>query len=242
MQYTGILTAGVCAAVACATESTTTATQLTCATASYLCVSSAAPAGPSYTISGVVYDNTPDGRHPAPGLMLDVRSARDTVVAADSVGRYSAPVWGDVVTIEPAAASAFLAPCPVGTDGVGQNPSRSFDVDVVAKTVLSTTGVPDSYPIQPSVSGIIFEQTAAGPLPVAGAWVTLGAPSYYGAPPESATLSDSLGRYLLCTVPRGTGTDQPGQVNATKDGFAPDSQIVVLGWGYTVNVELRRNP
>jgi len=245
VQYRGILIAGVCAAMACATESTSTTPQLQPP------VVYPAPAGPSYIISGVVYDNTPDGRHPAPGLPLEVLSAsawatpvqvsRDTIVTADSAGRYSAPVWGDMVIIKPAAGSTFLSPCPAGTHWVGQNPNKSFDVDVVSKAVLSTSGLPDSYQGKwLFVAGTVTEATAQGPRPVSGATVVLGSETW--AFDYSTTLTDAGGRYLVCTETPGAGTDQMDSLTVIKNGYASSRGLVFLGYNPTVNVELARAP
>src|SRR5262249_25579886 len=142
----------------------------------------------------------------------------DTVVAADSAGRYSAPVWGDMVIIKPVAASAFLSPCPAGTDWVGQNPNKSFDVDVVSKSVLSTTGLPDSYQgIWQYVAGTVTEATPQGPRPVSGATVVLGSDTWLFN--YSTTLTDAAGRYLVCTEPPGVGTDQTDSLTVMKNGY-----------------------
>jgi hypothetical protein len=111
---------------------------------------------------------------------------------------------------------------------------------MVSKAVLSTTGVPDSYPITSIfVSGTIFETTADGPRAVAGALVALGdEPSLS----YSTTLSDTLGRYVLCTAPPGVGTDQLMPLRMAKDGYFPASRLVLGGWDERdVRVELVRN-
>jgi hypothetical protein len=223
MLYSRILIAGI-ATTACATEATPTASKP--APPEVPVVVPPVPS-PSYTISGVVYDNTPGDRRPAPGFLLEVSSARDTVVAADSVGRYSAPVWGDLVVIEPVASSTFLAPCPSGTDWVGQNPSRSFDVDVVSAAVLSTSGLPASYHTSALyISGTVTEATAEGPRPVSGAVVALGDPATVS---YATTLSDNSGRYLVCTTPHGVGTDQLIQLTVAKSGYSTASLMVLPG-------------
>lgn len=207
-----------------------------------------APAGPSYTISGVVYDNTPSGRRPIAGVVLNVISANDVVTHAvtatsDSLGHYDAPAWGDVATIAPVLASTYMAPCPAGTDYVGENPNRSFDVDVVSSSILSTSGLPDSYQTSGAVwlaaSGTVTEPSAQGPRPVSGALVELGADStgaYLGSAigpgsiGYSATLTDASGNYLVCTSPRGSGSDQPFPLTVKKTGYAAAGLVVYPGW------------
>jgi hypothetical protein len=184
-----------------------------------------------------VYEHTASGRRPAGGVVLNVLSEISDVATSDMAGRYSASVRGGWVSIAAAEPTAYMSPCPSGSGWLSVN--RTIDVDVVAKTVLSTTGVPDSYPRSAIyVPGTVVEQTATGPRPVAGALVTLGA-EY---PVYSTTLSDSIGRYVLCTAPPGSGTDQQTTLNVAKDGYAAASSLVLLGWGYSVNVELLRNP
>jgi hypothetical protein len=60
---------------------------------------------------------------------------------------------------------------------------------------------------------------------VAGALVALGF-----APFNSTTLSDSLGRYMLCTAPPGVGTDQLMPLRVEKDGYFPASRYVLGAW------------
>jgi hypothetical protein len=169
-----------------------------------------------------------------------VLSEDAVLTTSDSAGRYSAAVRGDVVVITPVETAAYLSPCPSGSTWLSGNPNRTFDVHVVSKAVLSTTGVPDSYPITSIfVSGTIFEAMADGPRPVAGASVALGdepALSY------STTLSDTLGRYVLCTAPPGVGTDQLMPLRVTKDGYFPSGRYVLGGWDErAVSMELLRN-
>ena len=206
------------------------------------------PQKPPFTISGVVVEHTASGRRPAAGVVLTVRSDIADVVTSDADGRYSASVQGDQVSIAAAEPTAYMSPCPSGSVWLSINPNRTIDVDVVAKTVLSTTGVPDSYPIgSNNVSGTVVEQTATGSRPVAGVLVSLAAnwhstsPDEIEANSESTTLSDSLGRYVLCTAPPGTGSDQQAAVAFSKDGYATAGRVVMPLWGNPVNVVLSPN-
>ena len=72
---------------------------------------------------------------------------------------------------------------------------------------------------------------------MAGALVTLGA----GSLGSSRTLSDTLGRYVLCTTPPGVGTDQFMPLQVAKDGYFPTNLNVFGGWDERgVTVELAR--
>jgi hypothetical protein len=195
---------------------------------------------PSYTISGIVFEHTASGRRPAAGVTLVVYSATADVVKSDANGRYSATVHGDIVNVEPVDSEGYMSPCSSGTSGFSINPSRQFDVNIVSKAVLATTGLPDSYPITSIfVSGTVVETTSGGPRPVAGALVSFGAniPLAY-----ATTLSDTLGRYVLCTAPAGSGTDQLMPLSVTKDGYSAVNRLVLGGSDeYNVTMELVRN-
>lgn len=194
------------------------------------------PPVPSFTISGIVLEHTAGGRRPAGNVVLRVSSV-DLVVTttSDADGRYSASVRGDRVSIAPEESDSYMSPCPSGTNWLVDN--RTIDVDVVSKLVLSTTGVPDSYPrTSIYVTGTIIEGSAEGPRPVAGALVGLG---FEAA--QSTTLSDALGRFVVCTAPPGSGTDQLIPLRVVKDGYLRDSSFVLGGWDDRVSVQLVRN-
>ena len=52
----------------------------------------------------------------------------------------------------------------------------------------------------PVLSGRVFERTAAGALPVSGAFITLDFTGGMGWAPSATTVSDATGRYWLCNV------------------------------------------
>ena len=198
------------------------------------------PPSPSLTISGIVIEYTASDHHPAAGVLLSVLSEEAVTSTSDENGRFSAHVRGGRVAIVPAATAAYLSPCPAGTTWLSVNPNRTFEVNVVSKDVLSTTGMPESYPVTIPVSGTVFERSSDGPHPVAGALVSLGDDSSLGF---STTLSDALGRYTICSAPPNEATDQPVPLRAAKDGYFADSLIVLGGWPESgVNMELVRNP
>jgi hypothetical protein len=195
------------------------------------------PPDPTFTISGVVFELTASGRRPAAGVPLNVVSEDFAVTTSDADGRYSASVRGSSVFISAAEPAAYMSPCPSGSVWLSINPNRIIDVDVVSKAVLSTTGVPDSYPTSAIfVTGTIVEATSDGPRPVAGALVSLGF-----EPNNATTLTDTLGRYIVCTAPPGRGTDQEMPLHFTKDGYVPTSRSVLGGWDTSMDVELFRN-
>jgi hypothetical protein len=162
-------------------------------------------------------------------------------VTSDVNGRYEiSGVPSGAVTIAPSIESDSRAPCPSGTDVLKGN--ATFDVHVVSTTLLSTAGAPASMPRTAIwISGVVFERTSEGVRPIAGATVDLA-----GDDSDrwvfSTTLTDAEGRYLLCTAPPGTGTDQIMWVRVHREAYRPASRTVFGGWDYTgANVELFRN-
>jgi hypothetical protein len=128
----------------------------------------------------------------------------------------------------------------MGTDVLSAD--RQFDVHVVSIDVLSTTGLPESLPRSSIwVSGTVQERVAGGLRPVTGAVVTLEDVDGLSYRAVATTVSDSQGRYLVCTSPPGTGTDVLAYVSARKDGFELRRRDVFLGWDYAdIDLELTR--
>jgi len=195
---------------------------------------------PTFTISGVVYEHTASGRRPAAAVGLSVFSEIADFVVSDANGRYSASARGGAVSISASQTVAYMSPCPTGTVWLSINPNRTFDADIVSTAVLSTTGLPDSYPRSALyLGGTVAEMTSNGPRPVVGALVALGddIPANH-----STTLSDSLGHFLLCTGTPGRGSDQVMPLRVSKDGYSPFSRDVFALWDDGVSVSLLRNP
>jgi hypothetical protein len=152
----------------------------------------------SFTVSGVVFEHTATGRRPAAEVAVRVLSDDNygVTTTTDADGRYVASVRDTRVSIAPEESEAYMSPCPSGTNWL-VDANRTIDVDIVSKAVLLTTGVPDSYPrTSIYVAGTIVEATADRPRPVTGALVALGY-----EPVHSTTLTDALGRYVVCTAP-----------------------------------------
>jgi hypothetical protein len=78
------------------------------------------------------------------------------------------------------------------------------DVQLVSRATLSATSAQSPAAGFRSVSGVIYEMTAAGKQPVAGAFVDFEPIMDF---PAAITYSDAAGRYLLCGVPDGRGVD-----------------------------------
>lgn len=195
----------------------------------------------SFIISGIVFDHTSEGPRPAANLPLIVRTGGGlAATTTDESGRYSVVGFPGPVSIAPAPGSGYYAPCPAGWDYVDS--SSRFEVHVVSATLLSTSGAPSDMPLNSSiwVSGIVFEKTAEGRRPVAGAAVHMdgdGTDLRMG----SHTLTNAEGRYLLCPMLPSTGTDMRTTLIATREGYAAASATAFLGWDYDgVDIMLRR--
>jgi len=138
---------------------------------------------------------------------------------SDANGRYYVPqLPRGSIAIGAAPNSGYIAPCPSGSSEFRED--KIYDVHVVTTALMSTTGAPASLPLSALwISGSVFEETPAGRRPVAGAFVDLTSSATTTLPPYSTTLTDAMGRYLLCTSPPGTGTDQMTWVSVHRDNY-----------------------
>jgi hypothetical protein len=207
------------------------------------------PAPSSLAVSGVVLEHTAEGSRPLAGLRFLMRFSADqpwdydnpgsTSVTSDGNGRYlvAAPI-GSLVAIEIPAEAGYHAPCPSGFDHLAGN--ANMDIHVVADTILSSTGRPQSVPYtRVWISGTVMEGSYDDARPVAGASVELA--GEVGAPLRSVTLSDADGRFFVCTNPPGAGADQSMWLTASKEGYRPDSRAVLMGRDDQVSLTLVRN-
>jgi hypothetical protein len=189
-------------------------------------------------VSGTVHEHTAAGPRPLGDLRFlllwspridDQNYTPPTDVTSSGNGRYLAPLSsGRVLTIEIPAGAGFHAPCPSGFDYPPSGTVR-MDVHVVADATLSTSGLPGSLPGRgPTLTGNVIETTPTGKSqPLAGATVELS--SEPGALVKSVSLTDNAGKFLLCTNPPGTGTDQMMFLQVTKSGYGPATQWVFSG-------------
>ena len=198
------------------------------------------------TLSGVVYDSTTSGRRALAGVGIDVSPEYQSwspQTTTDADGHYVV----NVTHVDPAdgtpgfglKVSAVMAgysqPCraPVAnaTNGV-------LDIYLVSDEILSTTGVPSSMPIlQPTMSGLVFEQTPEGARPIPGASLIGDFSGGFGWAPSAATRSDAMGRYMLCGVSAvGLGFD----LWVGSPGYAPVETLVDVRQTRSFDVELKR--
>jgi len=184
------------------------------------------PLPPSvYVLSGTVYEHSQSGARPLARVPLATESA-DSLGTTNTVpfyttnddGQYRIEFegWrGPGLRIVRAVASGYRQPCRAATtlkDG-----ENILDVHLVPESVLSTSGIPSSLPVvEPFVSGLVFERTTQGDLPVKGALVNgeFGWDFRDEVIVGATTLTDASGRYLLCGVESATG------VSVVANGYA----------------------
>jgi hypothetical protein len=180
-------------------------------------VRSAPPIIPVFsTLNGIVYEVSVDSRRPLASVGLDISVEYQSwppSTFTDSEGRFTAQNVGPDLKIA-ATKTGYSQPCRVAV----RTPTEPHEVYLVANEVLATTGVPPAMPITgPVLTGRVFERTAAGEVPVSGAFITLDFTGGMGWAPSATTVSDAAGHYLLCNV-----------VDSTRFGFA----VLVRKEGY----------
>jgi hypothetical protein len=55
----------------------------------------------------------------------------------------------------------------------------------------------------------------------------------------SSSFTDEMGRFLVCTSPPDTGTDQIAVLHVGKEAYQPASQNVLMGFSDRRHIELR---
>lgn len=168
---------------------------------------SPSPQFPSHVVSGIVSE-TVDGvarRLASQPLFLLIRQDRRSYslfVRTDQNGRYTAEVPNSRVFVY---ASGTLQPCLASATVTADT---TIDVQVVSPG-RSFTPPPNANPL---VSGVVYETTAEGRVPLRGATVWLDASQdAYLAHAET----DEAGRFVLCRV------DVPMRLDVFADGLQP---------------------
>lgn len=160
------------------------------------------------TVFGTVFEVSLHGLRPLEGARVVVASIWGTKFATtDSAGRYEVSGLHDLLgqTETPplqslnAIKSGYSQPCrpAIGRWLVGAD--RELNIHLVADDILASTGTPPLLPMAgPVVAGIVFERTAQGRRPVAGAAVAVDFSNGMFRPPAAHTISDATGRFTLC--------------------------------------------
>lgn len=191
------------------------------------------PSPPSLaTLTGTVFETTPDGRRPVPGAYLNaLGGGGDSISAyADADGRYAftnkeigALVLVQAVSV-PGVRVPRHQPC---VESVVMQRDSVVDVEFNLAGVRGTGG-------PPFVSGTVFQTTATGREPVPMRMVL-----YYVKPSSASylatfTYTDAAGRYEFCKVPLGPGwvwiqdpTNWDGIPAAVKDVSVPGGEVLL---------------
>jgi len=158
----------------------------------------------TFTLQGVVFD-TYNG--PRANTTIDVRvllpdgsgyllwDVLEHPVVTDSIGRFTLTALPESKVLLWASAAGYLQPCVNTVDLHGD---ESHDVEVVSADTLNSLDPPRPLTLQePTLTGTVFEMTAAGKQPVAGVAIELEE-SYLT---RATTVTDLNGHYFLCNVP-----------------------------------------
>jgi hypothetical protein len=183
----------------------------------------------------------PDER-PLAGVPLRVFGGGTVVeVTSGADGSYEArvPDTGSFVRVA-ASGPLYFTPCPSLRTRESVRVDGPLDVNVVSAATLSTSGAPNSYPIDWAGRyryGILGQVRTSGTLePVSGANVTL-----HGSEPlenpRASTLTDANGRYVLCG-----DRSSHELVEARKEGYKTASVPAVFGWNFETTDLLLTRP
>lgn len=146
--------------------------------------------------------------------------------STDRNGRYMAHVpparvfvtaWHPPDQHQPCLASAAI-------DG-----DTTLDVHVVPTGSTSTSIVKES----PLITGIVYETTAQGRMPLRGIYVSLDALPFLEVP-VATTQTDETGRFVLCRV------NAPVGLVVSGNGYQPWSQLISGTSDASLDIELRR--
>jgi hypothetical protein len=152
-------------------------------------------------------------------------------------GRFTAQVPAGSMLMVLAHKAGFVQPCGVIRDVTGD---ISFDVEMVALSTLDASNPPAplSATGAVTVTGMAYEQTAAGRQPVAGARLWFGDSFGFN---YATTVTDRDGRYLACSLPHDTRWVWGTELWAQKVGFS-DTLIPVIDTSRStvVDFEMRR--
>lgn len=106
----------------------------------------------------------------------------------------------------------YVQPCAVTFD---MNGDVVRDIELVSKATLNSPTPPRPITAHgPALTGTVYEMTATGRQPVAGAFIWVDGLGHLGLV-VAQTMTDLNGRYFLCDLPAGAVYD------IYKDGFIP---------------------
>ena len=196
------------------------------------------PPSGSATISGTVWVHTSDvvkpfGNQSLFGWVETDRGGSTTGrIAIDAAGRYSFSVPAGGTRVRISVVGAYQ-PCAITLTPQG---NVTQDVHVVTDPLLLGARLPSELAaVGPTLSGMVYELTSEGRLPLRDVRVELDGLDGLGLV-IATTLTDANGRYLLCGVPQLRGL----YLFASKSGYKLFETGSNLIGQPTLDIELRR--
>jgi hypothetical protein len=163
------------------------------------------PSLSGWAVAGTVWNHTAHGTVPATtgvvfGWVETPRVGYSTGrVDVSPDGRYQFQVPTETTRVYVTGSVGGHQPCPATATPSGD---VTLDVHVVTDANQLNGHLPGVLQAQqPTLSGVVYEQTLGGRQPLANAWVTLDALGGMGVL-IADTLSGSDGGYVLCGVPQ----------------------------------------
>jgi hypothetical protein len=168
-------------------------------------------------VSGVVSETTSQGARPLDGVSVSAWIQQATFgysymwanggLKTDAAGRYrlSGLAGGATARVQ-VWKDGYVQQCAAPMVTLNGDININVDVQLVSRANLSASSasLPPPAAGTRSVSGVIFEMTAAGRQPIADAFVDFEPVMDF---PAAITYSDASGRYLLCGLPDGQAVD-----------------------------------
>ena len=188
------------------------------------------PTGGGLSINGLVREKTVAGVNPLGGVAVWAWVQRPTngyqrgSVRSAADGTFSITTLpASAVTLQ-AYSSEWDQPCAsiIELNGEGQR----ADVDLVS----TERPIFDPFPDRPAITGVVYELTAAGRKPVAGARIWFETLIEVGV---ATTTTDEQGRYSLCRLPTSSSLLTP-----YKPGYAGMYKVVSVAGLMEIDLEI----
>jgi hypothetical protein len=159
---------------------------------------------------------------------------------SDSGGRYTTTGipndFGSFYVLPSYASGTYVQQC-LTTVRLYSDANQDVTLTSLRNLAAGNSQRPPPAPGTRTISGIVFENTAAGRQPIEGAWVGFTV-DLAGDVAGAETLSDASGRYLLCGLPETRLTS----LFAVKNGHSRDGLWISVDAGSdtTLDIELKR--
>ena len=214
-----------------------------CGTSPESPVAPSAPVTPAarpgyHTVSGTVFEAFGGTFRPITGsrtifFWVEQRTERGSSgsslpVITDANGHYTASVPDSRVSVA-AWSRTELQPCLTSTE---VRTDTVLDVQVIPAAEAQSVAARQLQSDRPTVSGQVYEMTAAGkrPLPGAEIFVDISIDVY-----QAFTKTDDLGRFFLCRI------NSPIRIDVGMTGYRWESRFVGGSASTDLDIELGRN-